>query len=281
MRDSDLSIGVRERLRELLAEHLGHYEPSEGEKAWYYLNRLADQFPDMSFWAARSRMIPLYRLGQRSLVSFQDLEAEPVLTEVTRSNIDMSRYLEETDFQELEDLSSLAAVLIYEDFRYLYEGFIRNMGRGRKPTTCRRIGDKYFATEWRKDQIIEKRNDDKRRLSRWESQIVPCQIEDLTIAAVCPERPHPADRIVLINAGHVFGKWFLRVREAYRTSAEKVEIQRLETLSEVIYQAAQYNYEFELLRKNVIGWRAIEHLPAELKPPEIEVTSALLGGDGK
>jgi molecular chaperone HtpG len=69
--DIAVTRGARDQLRELLDAHLRHCALANGQDGWRYLNRLADQFPDMSFWAARHSMIPLYSSGVRSFFSFK------------------------------------------------------------------------------------------------------------------------------------------------------------------------------------------------------------------
>ncbi len=278
--DTAVTRGARDRLREILDEHLKHCTLAGGQDGWRYLNRLADQFPDMNFWAARGGMIPLYRSGVRLLASSQEIDDEPTLTEVTMSTLmALFRMRDRKVSVDATALSSIAAAVIDADLRRLFDGFCENIFRGRIPVNCKRVGDDNLAIEWNKGGTVAQPNDDWGTLAYRHRQIFACKIENPAIAALCPERLFHIGRIVLVNPDHEFGKWYLQVRSAFGGSSSKIERQRLDTLSDVIFEAAQFGHDrTETLRKNVVGWRSVAHLSNDLKPPDIEIGDALFGG---
>jgi hypothetical protein len=260
---------VQQRMRELLNEHLGKSELALGQNGWAYLNRLADEFPDMEFWAKRQQMIPLYKLGARVLASFQDVESEPTLTEAVTAQARRVRYLMKEPSLDLAALTPISIALVDADFRRLYDGFVENLFKGRVPTSCKWIDNVYLAIEWRADQASEKRDENRK-------QLLSCKIEDRTIAAICPDRPIKGGQIVLVNPDNVFGSWYLRARIVL-SEGNETDRQRLKALSDVIFEAAQFGSDegIETLRKHLTGWTSIPRLSTELKPPEMDIAAGM------
>ena len=60
---------VVDALAAVLDEHLNVTPLAQGQEAWKYLNRMADEFPLTAYWLERDGVVPLYRNNEEACIS--------------------------------------------------------------------------------------------------------------------------------------------------------------------------------------------------------------------
>ena len=153
------------RWQEILDEHQETSPLVQGSDGWKYLHRLADVFPlDGDYWNNRPGMIRLFQAGAQNFMSFQELQATPVVTEIIDSRHqsgfgDARWYINEYGKPPKPRRARLETVtlgILRKDFQCLCEAHKRSFFNGRAPSDVRWIDEVHVAIDWRRssDEMV-------------------------------------------------------------------------------------------------------------------------------
>lgn len=267
-----------QRWQEILDRHQETSPLVQGSEGWKYVNRLADAFPlQREYWNNRPGMIPLVQAGIAHFMSFQELQAAAVVTEVIDSRYQTGlgradQYLYgETPEPAQARLETVALGIVRNDFRYLSNAHQESFFKGRAPSNVRWIDEVHVAIDWRRcsDEMVFIYEGGGRTFFL-------CELPTSEVAAVRIGRPYPAEDFVLVNPSNPLGGWIIEIRDAMREDNTKIIPRRFETIVDLLDDAARiYAESSNALEPYLTAWAEIPDLPESLMPPQINFTEEM------
>ena len=278
--DQLLGPQVGAPLERALSAHLAESTRANSQDGWRYKQILIGRFDFnwlQSFWASQPRTIRTYRLGRPALESFDEVERLEAFTVVC------ARW--RTAAQDNAPLAEIqGACLTEEDIEVLSGRHRRGLFEDRSVVSVRWLSSGHLAVEWERGSANEVFSaPDPHGLDQ------TCQFLMLPDPGVVAVEIHPAaayrsQRVVLLNTAHPLVDWLRRMREWSAAARHSRHGRRVGSLVGLLASAA-HNLEhlglithFEHATEfgaRLKGWRDFPGLPADLRPPDIELTTEM------
>jgi hypothetical protein len=276
---------ISSRWEELLQDHLASAERARGDDSWIYKQSLIDHFNLPSFWADVAGTIPVFSNRKSRLMSLRDLVShEKIATIMSPRRRDYSSWRRDqssgrkavffidgigpnpADFPSItwpDELPGIAAENIREFSMLHREAIFKNRG----VDSVKWLADGRLAVYWKLGAVTAKGTHGH-----------VAHLPDKTVAAIVIHKT--SDNVyesILMNANNEFITWLMRIEESCSKgelglSTEKSDRLFLLFLYAVRYPHGRYMQDFVTYFK---GWKDLEELTGDLRPPECKITPDL------
>ena len=256
------------RWEEIINEHLVTSSRAKSQDGWKYKQRLVDYFPLQSFWASIPEMLRIQVEKEEKLVSFEELQAVPLLTTIIR----LRKYVD-LGTVYAEDPNETASVIpiwgddtpaiIEDDLRFLSREHHKALFRSRYIESVQWLPGDNLALHWTSGK------DDKILLG---DEGRPLEVIDLDSPSTVGFTIHRTTGDVydhaVLNASHPFTQWLVAVKSAFQKNAYGLREEQFDRLLDLVRTPVEHDgYELPKLVTYLNGWSKLPNLPKNFHPP--------------
>lgn len=271
----ELIIEVQCEYEKILVEHLAVSDLAKSENAWKYKNELINTFSGLDFWKSVAETIPVYIDSILKLVSFSDFLKFEEFYVVKKSSfneyVDDSEKLGEDIKNVITEREMDLPVITKNDLDRISNKFLNEIsGKIYSVSGIDWLSDNDVCFRWAKNKNEENSKPKIRGLVDFgRDDLFAMSNYGMSIFA----------EGVLINKTHPLGKWLSNINDALNAEQFFITENKFIELLDKFRAFAYYGYtkEIENLRNYIEGFKNIPNLPAELQPPDIEITYEMFG----
>ena len=278
-RREEADVRIVSSWEELLREHLATSEHAREAGGWDYKQRLIKKFRFPAFWAAIPGTIPICVVGQSRLVSLDDFVVNELIATVIAPMEQRRFHTPRVDTVMVVGSSIIGKIGKIADCGWDYDTpciaadnieRLSSLHRGaifdnRSVDSVRWLSNGCLAVYWRIGAPDV----------RWISRHLVALPDEAVVAVEIHKTDDDIYRSVLFNCENVLVKWLLAIERGCSTGECGLSPDQSTRLWSMLLSATRYpgGSEMEKFSGYFKGWNSLSGLTAELRPPEIEISS--------
>lgn len=277
---------IRQSLKQALNKHLDTTELAKKQDSWKYKNELANEYELMSLWKTYPGMIPMYRGGQFTTMSLDQIQSIASITSVHKMFSDRFKVAwskDESPFDASVADSTRAEVILGSDLGLIEGKIVSALLDVRSPTSIQFINNECISIEWRSTDLnkLDQMSDrifvggKHRGYSMYIGIKVSSFKNDHHVAYFISGTKYPMYWVRgLWNMNNPLVQWLGKVQDACRDGSCDLERQLSKVFNFLNSYSSGHGGNMNLRNLNIYlqGWRSIQQLPDELYPPVNEIT---------
>jgi hypothetical protein len=264
------------RWAEILTEHLSTSSRATSKDAWKYKQRLVGQFSLESFWDTVPGTIRITIKGEEKLVFLDEIKSVPLITSITNPAHRRTRPSKEKSQQARHESDPTwdndVPTLSHDDIACLSDEHRDVIFKTRAPVSVRWLASGHLATDWKsctENQAFFVVSQDRR-----------LHVVALPNASTIGISVHKTTNSVygqcFLNANNSFIQWLIALKTACKNKTYGLNEEHLARLISLLDSPVRYRgHEVERLKQYIDGWKELPGLPAELLPPDMELSRGM------